>query len=299
MEFPTEEGSSPFAPGNEAMTPPEITAIRTNGSLPDTPGWTLRVVPNKYPALTADDAPGPATDGEPHQLPGYGVHEVIVETERSDADLGDLSVSAVAAFLRTLRDRVRTHAADRRLAQVVVFKNHGETAGATIRHAHTQLLGLPLVPGGIARELDGARAYYQAHGRCFFCDAMADASRMIDKGDAGAALAPFAPRLPYETWIVPRRHHSHFEAVEDAEFESLAALLRRTLRRLAGILERPPYNLILHSAPLREAPRVDYHWHLEIIPRVTNLAGFELGTGWHINPVRPEEAARRLKETHV
>jgi UDPglucose--hexose-1-phosphate uridylyltransferase len=287
----------PFCPGHEDETPPEIFSLRDAGA-PDTPGWRVRVVPNKFPALLPEAAPIAGARGAWGRQAGFGVHEVIIEDADHAATLGGLSAARIAELLAVIRRRFRALSADPRIRYVCYFKNHGRAAGATLEHTHSQLVGLPLVPKLVTEAIRAARRRYRPAGRCFFCtlvETEAAGARVVLESPGAVSLAPYAARAPYETWIVPRRHRSHFESAGAVELEAVAEALRTTLRKLDAVLGRPAYNLVLHTAPLREQALPHYHWRLELIPRLSKLAGFEWGTGFYMNPVPPEEAARRLR----
>jgi UDPglucose--hexose-1-phosphate uridylyltransferase len=234
---------------------------------------------------------------------GIGAHEVILDAPEHGPDLGDLPAEKVEAVLAAYRDRILDLRRDGRFRSILVFKNRGRAAGATLDHAHSQLIALPIVPRTVTDELEGGRKHYEAHERCLFCDIVAqerrDGARVIAENDDAIALAPWAARSPFETWVLPRRHHSHFEELPRAQLHGVASLLRQTLRRLDVALEKPPYNLMLHTAPLREPGLPHYHWHFEILPALAQVAGFEWGSGFHINPTPPEEAAAFLRKLEV
>lgn len=293
---PARRRPCPFCPGNEAETPPELFSLREHGA-PDQPGWRVRIVPNKFPAVLPDAAPAAGREGFYGRRSGFGAHEVIIEDADHGATLGDLPVERLAELLEVIRRRFLERAADPRFRYVCFFKNHGRAAGATVEHTHSQLVALPLVPPLVAAELAGARRRYRREGRCVFCE-LAEREpagpRLVLEVPGAVSLAPYAARAPYETWLVPRPHQSHFETARD--FEPVAAALRATLRKLDRVLHRPAYNLVLHTAPLQAPALAHYHWHLELIPRLTKLAGFEWGAGLYMNPVPPEEAARRLRD---
>jgi UDPglucose--hexose-1-phosphate uridylyltransferase len=183
---------------------------------------------------------------------------------------------------------------------MVVFKNFGEAAGATLEHPHSQLIALPVIPKRVKEEVDGAKLYFDFKERCVYCDIMRQEEtsgvRLVIETERFVAIEPYAPRFPFETWILPRRHESHFENSDPASLQNLAWVLRSTLRKMDRVLEHPAYNFILHSAPVQEAGMLSYHWHFEIIPKLTKVAGFEWGTGFYINPTPPEESAKFLRE---
>jgi len=289
----------PFCAGHEGLTPPEICAYRPNGSGRDTPGWDLRVVPNKFPALKVEGGLDREGDGMYDRMNGIGAHEVIIETPDHDRQLATMSEQEIERVLCAYRDRIVDLKQDRRFRYILVFKNHGAAAGATLEHAHSQLIALPIVPDFVREEVDGARRHFAEKERCVFCDMLrqelVDGRRVIQENADIVAIAPYAPRLPFETWLLPRRHASRFEDAPRHEIESLARLLKAVLGRINRALESPAYNLILHSAPFSEDTSEFYHWHLELMPKLTKVAGFEWGTGFYINPTSPEEAAKVLR----
>ena len=293
-------GSCVFCPGHEAKTPPEILAGRPPDSAPDTPGWSLRVVPNKFPALRIEGELEPSGEGLYDRMSGVGAHEVVIESPQHDATLSTLPADTVADVLLAYRERVLDLKKDPRFQYILVFKNHGAPAGASLEHPHSQLIATPIIPIMVLEELKGAAEYYGMKERCVWCDVVRqerrDRRRMIMEAGGFVALAPFAPRFPFETWILPTRHRSAFEETGVEELRGLADVLGEFLRRLDRVLQRPPYNFMLHTAPLREGPLDHFHWHLEIIPKLTNVAGYEWGSGFFINPTPPEDAATALRE---
>jgi len=258
------------------------------------------VVPNKYPAVTAGDELCHRENDELQSMNGFGVHEVIIETPDHGATLQTLPRDHLVDILLTWRQRMLRLEEDPRLRHVLLFRNEGILAGATLVHPHTQLVALPIVPKRVAEELEGSRSHYDRQQSCIYCDLLdreaGEGTRLITETDSFAALAPYAARFPFETWVLPRRHAASFSRAPEEELGSLAHTLQDLLRRLSEILDRPSYNLILHTSPTADAAAPYYHWHLELLPRLSLGAGFEWGTGFHINPVPPEEAARRLRE---
>jgi len=205
--------------------------------------------------------------------------------------------------LSAFRDRIRDLKQDRRLRYILVFKNHGAAAGATIEHTHSQLIALPLVPDFVREEVEGARRHYAEKERCLFCDIVHEeieaGRRVVQESADMVALSPYAPRFPFEMWLLPKRHGARYEDAGAGEYESLARMLKAVLTRLDRALEFPPYNLVLHTAPFADDVLESYHWHLEILPKVTRTAGFEWGTGFYINPTPPEEAAQVLRAVQL
>jgi UDPglucose--hexose-1-phosphate uridylyltransferase len=295
----------PFCPGHEGLTPPEVLAYRQNGGAPNSRDWELRVVPNKFPALQVEGGLNREGEGMFDRMNGIGAHEVIIETPDHDKTFSTMSEAEIERVLSAYRERVLDLQQDRRLRYILVFKNQGATAGATLEHAHSQLIALPVVPDFVREEIEGARRHFDAKERCVFCDIihqeLSAGVRVVQENADIVALAPYAPRFPFETWLVPRRHASRFEHAPRHEFESLARLLKSVLMRMDRALECPPYNLIVHSSPFNDANHATdlYHWHLEILPKLARTAGFEWGTGFYINPTSPEEATRVLRSVNL
>jgi UDPglucose--hexose-1-phosphate uridylyltransferase len=293
-------GFCPFCSGNESKTPPEILAYRKDGSQRDMPGWSLRVVANKFPALGIEGTLNRQGEGLYDKMNGIGAHEVIIETPDHSLTLASMPARAVEDVLWAFRDRILDLKKDRRFKYILIFKNHGEAAGASLEHTHSQLIALPVVPKRVREEVDSAKEYYNFKERCIFCDIIRqeveDTVRLIAENQAFMALAPYAPRFPFEMWIVPKVHQSAFEESQKYEFEQLAVMLKDMLTRLDKVLDSPAYNYIIHTSPIPEASNDYYHWHLEIMPKLTKVAGFEWGTGFYINPTPPEESAKFLRE---
>lgn len=300
-------GFCPFCYGNENKTPKEILAYRPtqNGatSQRDTPGWTMRVVPNKFPALGIEGTLNRQAEGMFDKMNGIGAHEVIIETSDHNATLANLTPKKIEDVLWAFRDRILDLKKDRRFKYILIFKNHGEAAGASLEHAHSQLIALPILPIYVAEELEGAKNYYIFKERCVFCDLiqqeMDDTSRVVAENEHFITLAPYAPRFPFETWILPKQHESAFENSSSRMFEDLAKALKTLLMKADRVLDNPPYNLVIHSSPVQDPTNDHYHWHIEFMPKLTKTAGFEWGTGFYINPTPPEEAARFLREAEV
>ena len=289
----------PFCPGHESKTPPEVLAYR-DGSHANQPGWTLRVVPNKFPVLEIEGELEREGEGLFDRMKGIGAHEVVIEAPEHALSITELSERSIEQVFWAFRDRVTDLRNDRRLRYVLLFKNQGETAGATLEHTHSQVIALPVVPKRVQEELEVSERYFDFKERCLFCDLIRQETksgiRVVTETDHFVVLQPYAARFPFETWILPRHHKSHYEDTDAHQFKNLAWVLKSTLKKLEKVLERPPYNLLIHTAPLQDPASMSYHWHIEIIPRLTRVAGFEWGTGFYINPTPPEESAKFLRD---
>lgn len=294
-----QDGTCPFCPGHEGMTPPEILAYRLNGSNPNSAGWSVRVVPNRYPALRIEGGLDRRGEGMFDRMNGIGAHEVIIETPDHHLSLGQMEVEHVAGVLRAYRERSLDLRKDERFQYILIFRNHGEVAGASLEHPHSQLIATPVVPKRVQEEMRSARQYHELRERCLLCDVVHEEievrKRVILENEEFLVITPFASRFPFETWVLPKRHQSDFAACGDEEMLACAKVLREVLKRTAQVLDDPPYNLVLHTAPLREYDTNMVHWWFEIMPRLTQVAGFEWGSGFYINPTLPEEAAEYLR----
>lgn len=293
----------PFCAGREEMTPPEVLAFRPHGQPSNSPHWDLRVVPNKFPALQVEGNLDREGEGMFDRMNGVGAHEVIIETPEHGKMLATMSEVEIERVLWAFRERILDLKRDTRFRYILVFKNHGASAGATLEHSHSQLIALPIVPDFVREELDGARKHFDQKERCVFCDVIrqevAAGRRVIHENADIVALAPYAPRFPFETWLLPRSHGARFEEAPRPVYENLARMLKTVLQRMNRALENPSYNLVIHSAPFSEPRGEFYHWHVELMPKLTRTAGFESGTGFYINPTSPEEAAQVLRAAKV
>jgi len=288
----------PFCEGHEGMTPPEVLAYRDDGTA-DGPGWRIRCVPNKFPALERSGEVREHRDGLLVSVDGVGAHEVIVESPDHDGHLATLPDLQVETVLRAYAERHRALAADRRVRYIQIFKNHGERAGASFSHPHSQVIAIPIVPLRILEEIEGIRAHgAEGDVGCLYCEILRRElemeRRIVLENESFVALEPFAARFPFETWILPKSHERTFDSVSDSDRRVLARSLKDVLGRLYRALDDPSFNYYIHTAPVREREAA-YHWHLEITPHLTEIAGFERGTGFYINPVIPEDAAAILR----
>jgi UDPglucose--hexose-1-phosphate uridylyltransferase len=290
----------PFCEGNEEHTPPEIIAYRDRHSKRNQPGWRVRVVPNKFPALKIEGDLNKRGDGIYDVMDGIGAHEVIIDTPRHEITLAKLSEEEICEVLWVYRDRLVDLKKDPRLVYGMLFKNVGISAGASLEHSHSQLIVTPIVPISVWEEMTGALEFFNYRGRCIFCDMvqqeLATQKRVVLDTPGFLAFCPFASRFPFETWVLPKAHFSHFENIQKQGVEDLGGVLKSVLGKLEQALDCPPYNYIIHTAPFDTQELPHYHWHMEIIPRLTKMAGFEWGTGFYINPVPPEHAASFLRD---
>ncbi|MCB0262346.1 MAG: galactose-1-phosphate uridylyltransferase [Calditrichaeota bacterium] len=294
---------SPFSPGNEAQTPPEVLAFRLPETLPDTPGWSLRVVPNKYPAIhtNGDTKTGDMQSDEWFSnIPASGIHEVIIESTDVKEKFSTMDTGQIFDVLRAYQKRIRSIKQDTRWQYVQIFKNHGYLAGATLHHPHSQLMALPFIPQVVQTELDAAETHFRHHNRCIFCDLhqqeLKNKDRVIIEGELFSVISAYAARFSYECWILPKAHLAHFELAGEKKLRELSIVLKDIIQRLDTLLSNPAYNMILHTAPLQSADTEHYHWHLEILPRLAFVAGFEQSSGVYINSTSPEHAAQQLRE---
>ncbi len=299
-EWPTTDPAKcPFCYGHEHMTPPEILAYRRNGQ-PNGSGWWIRCVPNKFPALQIEGEVHRRVSQLFHSVNGVGAHEVIVETPDHDVQMSMLSDFQVQEVITAYKQRYLDLIRDKRFKYILIFKNHGEPAGASISHPHSQLIATPIVPRRIMEEVNAINRHYESMGgACIYCDIIEtereEEVRIVSENEGFVSLSPYAARFPFETWILPKAHEMAFEDITDGERTPFAAILRDVLGRMYRILEDPPFNYYIHTAPC-DRKETKYHWHLEITPRLTETAGFERGTGFYINPVLPEDAASILTE---
>lgn len=294
VELPAYVSTCPFCPGNEEKTPPETFRSPRQG------GWRVRVVPNKFAALSAEGELVRKSHGLKRTITGVGVHEVLVETPAHNRTLALMSDAEVEQVIHAYLARYGAAVADPRVEQVTLFKNHGAAAGTSLEHPHSQLIGTPVIPSEVRERLETALNFYDDRGRCLFCltveEELAEGTRIVDENDRFAAFVPFAAAAPFHIWIYPKRHSASFSCLEPEEIAGLANILRRVLRKLYLGLGDPDYNFVIRTAP-RESEQVRYyHWYVSLMPRLTQAAGFELGSGMSINTALPEESAQFLRK---
>jgi len=301
------EGVCPFCEGSERLTPPEIFAIRSSDTEKNLPGWQVRVVPSIKPFLRIEGDLERRGRGIYDLMNSVGAHEVVIETPRHIAGMADLSDEQISKVIATYIGRIKDLEKDVRFKYVLVFKNYGWTAGGgRLKHSRSQIIATPANPKRVKEELVGSKRYFDYHERCVFCDFIKQElerkERLILDLDGFVAISPFAARFPFEIWILPKEHSPDFVNLKPELYIHLGRVMKIILSKLKKGLSDPPYNYVLHTAPFRRAKtgywttiEYDYHWHIEIIPRLTRVAGFEWGTGFYICPIQPEKSAEFLR----
>ncbi|MDE2089489.1 MAG: DUF4921 family protein [Gammaproteobacteria bacterium] len=305
----------PFCPGNEALTPPTLAAY------PDPGQWRIRIVENLYPVLADDSKGSKLVFGLQQAIDGYGRHEVIIDHHQHGIALHDMAEAHLVMLFGAYRERMeQLYAGNPRLKYVLVFKNFGPAAGASIAHTHSQIIATPVIPENVHSEVENSRAYYRKHHHCIFCSLIDEAltfeatiydrdsgeirrkinvgQYVVERGQRFIAIKPFASRFEWEIHVLPLAHQSDFIAVSATDLQDLARVLKRTMARLDAVIGGAQYNFFLHSMP-RGAEHADcaasYHWHLEICPRTSIPTGFELGSGLFVSTISPEAAAEQLR----
>ncbi len=314
QDYPSQEprngvtpADCPFCRGNEAKTPQEIAVYRPENAARGDGDWWVRVIPSKFPVLQVEGGLDREGSGIYDWMNGVGAHEIIIETPEHGLRLEELPEGRVERVLAVYRDRMLDLERDERLRYVLIVKNEGYTAGAALDHGHSQLIATPIIPKLVKEKLDGAKSYFDYKERCIFCDMvrqeLAESVRVVEETRHFAVFTPFAPRFPFEVWIYPKRHACAYPDITVEELADLGRVLRSTLRRIGTVLDQPPYNFMVYTAPNR-IPRhghwhtlqADFHWHVEVQPRLMQSAGFERGSGFYINPTPPEMAAQYLRD---
>lgn len=294
-DVPARNPDCPFCTGNENKTPPDVFTIKDGDT------WKVRVFPNKFAAVVPDGETVREKKGIFRCMRGVGVAEVIVESPRHNVTIGQIADAEAENILLAYQERTLVLARDPRLELITLFRNYGTAAGASLQHPHSQLIATPVVPVSVRTKLEVAQSYYDDAGSCVFCDMLreelAAKERIAKESEYFVVFEPYASRSPFETWIIPKRHQAGFSAIKPEEIKDLAAVLNNTLGKILHLLSNPDYNYIVHSAPVDQTYADFYHWHIQILPRLTTAAGFELGSGMYINVTLPEEAARYLRET--
>jgi UDPglucose--hexose-1-phosphate uridylyltransferase len=300
IEKPLYKEDCPFCPGNEYLTPHETLAYRLDGPA-DSRGWWVRVIPNKFPALSPEGSLVRKEEkGFFRMMDGVGRHEVVIETPIHNQLIPLMDDKQVEEVLLAYRERYLAIRDDPRIKLIIIFKNYGEAAGTSLDHPHSQLVGTAVVPAYIRKKLGEAARYYDDHGCCVYCDLVEEElsfeKRIVLDTEKFVVLQPFASRFPFETWIIPKEHQASLGLISMEDSKKFAKVLRETLFKLHSKLNNPDYNYVIHTAPIKDEWEDYYHWHLQIIPRLTTTAGFEMGSGIYINVSFPEETAQFLRD---
>jgi UDPglucose--hexose-1-phosphate uridylyltransferase len=300
-DYPDYDESCPFCPGNEDKTPPEEFAYRSNGTKPNTEGWWVRVVPNKFAALVpSGNLSRIRENGFFRRMSGVGKHEIVIESPVHNATIGTMDLRQVEEILLIYRDRFNKLSQDPRFQFVTIFRNHGRLAGTSLIHPHSQMIATPIVPLHIRHRLEEAMRYYDDNGECVFCNMLDEEvriqKRLVLETEDFVAFEPFASSAPFETWIMPKKHAATYGNISIDDGKKFAAVLSRVMKRIYTGLKDPDYNYMIHTAPFKDANENWYHWFIQIVPRLTMIAGFELGSRVFINTTPPEEAADFLRQ---
>jgi len=299
-----------FCEHHESETPVEICSLRDPQTMPNTSGWEIRDVPSDPPLLQIEGDMGRRGKGMYDVMNGIGAHEIIVETPKHIANISSLGIEQIKKVFDMYVQRMADLEKDKRIKYVLISKNYGTPAGADpVLHSRTQLIALPVNPKRVKEELTGAKRYYEYKERCIFCDMIQQEiqtnARVIAREDGFIAFTPYASRFPFEVWVLPEEHSCDFYKLKNTK--GLARIMKIVMKKLDVGLQDPPYNYVIHTAPFRRMTSAgywktidyDYHWHIEIMPRLTKVAGFELGSGFYINPTPPEAAAEYLLEVQI
>jgi UDPglucose--hexose-1-phosphate uridylyltransferase len=289
--------SCPFCPGNEDQTPPEVFRLEEKES------WLIRVIPNKFAALSRQGICERKANGIKRSVSGVGIHDVIIKTPFHNLTTALLPETHVEKILQAYKRRYLEVDEDSRVEQVILFKNHGESAGTSLEHSHSQLVGTPLTPYQVRNRLEEAARYFDDTGECVFCrtlqDERQDQVRIIAENPHFLAFIPYAALSPFHTWIFPKNHQASFGELQDEEIPDLARVLKLVLAKLYYGLENPDFNYVIRSVPYKEKAVEYYHWYISIVPRLTKAAGFEFGSGMYINTTFPEESAAFLRSVQL
>jgi UDPglucose--hexose-1-phosphate uridylyltransferase len=299
VNVPSFVESCPFCPGNESKTPPEVMRFPANSGEP----WAVRVIPNKFAALSCETQPNRSPHDVWRRIEGFGFHEVIIDSPDHATCMALLPDEHVANILHVYKQRYARLSMDRRINHVTIFKNHGIDAGASLQHPHSQLIATPVIPSQVRHRLHEALTYYDDEGKCMFCHMVereAEAqTRIVEKSEHFVTVQVFAAATPFATHIFPLRHMASFGDISSAEIADLARVLRTLLAKIYVGLNNPDLNFTIRSGPSDYASARHFHWYVSVIPRLTRVAGFELGSGMFINTVLPEAAAEFLRGVKV
>jgi len=300
-ELPSWDAACPFCPGNEAQTPNEVFRIPASGQ---DSSWAIRVVPNRFAALTPG---GDTTRSEErqlfHRMPGTGIHEVIIETPYHNLPMALMPYEQVEKVLKTYQERYNTLKKNRQLRFITIFKNHGWASGTSLVHPHSQLVVTPIVATYYHRKFDIAHDYYADTGRCLYCDLLTaeleEGKRIVAENKEFVVFQPYASRVPYETWIIPKKHYSSFGLHPARQLPELARVLRDVLFCLYEQLDDPAFNYTIDTSTTADEEDPYFHWHIRIVPRTTTIAGFEIGSGIYISTALPEDTASHMRKCTI
>lgn len=290
-----------FCYGNEHLTPPEIEVVSEIARAANTPGWKVRVVANKFPALRIEGNLDKRAQGVYDFSNGLGAHEVIIDSPHHFKTIAELSEVEVGYILKAYRLRAIDLRRDKRFKYLLIFKNVGFEAGASLEHGHSQLIALPMVPKNVMEEIKGAHNFYEYRERCIFCDMIVyeeenGRERIVTENEHFISFCPLSSRFSFEVWVIPKEHLIDFGEISDGLITSLSKILKETLIRLKKVLGEHPYNYIVHTSPVNTFSYFSYHWHIEIMPKLARVAGFEWGSGFYVVFTPPELAAKFLRE---
>ncbi len=295
-EGPARADNCPFCPGNEEL---DLEVMR----LPVSDSWQVRIVGNRYPALSPQGTLDRQYEGIVRRMAGVGYHELIIESPRHNTCAALQTPAEVALVFQAFIDRAWMVQDDSRIEYILFFKNHGRNAGASLLHPHAQMIALPMVPSDVRMRADEARHHFDETGECAFCQMIRQelslGSRMIKETEHFVAFAPFASSAPFNVWVMPKDHVPSFHYMQDMEVQDLGGVIHDVLRRLYVGLNNPDYNYAIRTAPVRDLGAPYLHWYLTIVPRVAFAAGFEIGSGIFINPSLPDECAEFLRTLAV
>jgi UDPglucose--hexose-1-phosphate uridylyltransferase len=301
------ESSCVLCAGREGETPPEITSIRKAGTPPNTPGWWVRAIPSFKPVFQVEGDLGRRGIGIYDKMNSIGANEILIESPEHNKKPEDMGLEQMVRVVTLYRDRLADLDKDARLRYVMIYKNSGKDAGEIFSHPVSYLVATPVIPKKVKDELENAKHYYGYKERCIFCDILREELRVGDRiileTKNFVGFCPYAAKFPFESWIIPKKHSCAFHEITTEEIEDLGLILMTLLKKLRAIFKEPPFNYFLHTAPNRVPRRnhwhtlgEDYHWHLEIIPRLIKTSGFEWGSGFYILPTSPENAAKYFRE---
>ncbi len=294
----------PFCEGNEHLTPVETLAYRKGGRA-NGPGWWVRAVPNKFAAFIpeGDLERQPMGTNFFYSMDAVGRHEVIIDSNKHNEHIFLMDDWHVQELILAYVERYQMLHIDARFKFIITFKNHGLSAGTSLEHPHSQLVATPIVPADIRIRFDRAAYYYDDTGKCVYCDLIREeksyGGRVVLETDKFIAIHPFASRVPFETWIMPKEHSASFGLITVEDAKAFALVLKTVLRKQYIGLNDPDFNYVIHTAPVKDEHEDYFHWHMQILPRLTTAAGFEMGTGIYINAAIPEETAPFMRSIQV